>query len=127
MIEKLLERVLYGVSKPVVQAYTNTMLNMEVCKKSPFPAGAKIIAPNHPSTTDPFYVASMLGHQSFIMINNVLFQVPVLGEYLRRSGHIPVIPGKGQEAIDAALEHLKAGHTDHDLPRRAHQPARRWV
>ena len=111
MFEKLLEKTLYGVSKPVVQTYTSTMLNMDIHKKSPFPAGAKIIAPNHPSTTDPFYVASMLGHQSFIMINNVLFQVPILGEYLRRSGHIPVIAGKGQEAIDAALEHLKAGHT----------------
>jgi 1-acyl-sn-glycerol-3-phosphate acyltransferase len=53
----------------------------------------------------------MLGHQSFIMINNILFQVPVLGEYLRRSGHIPVIKGLGQAAIDAALEHLQAGHT----------------
>jgi 1-acyl-sn-glycerol-3-phosphate acyltransferase len=111
MFEKILEKTLYGVSKPVVQGYTNTMLNMDVHKKTPFPAGAKIIAPNHPSTTDPFYVASMLGHQSFIMINNVLFQVPILGVYLRRSGHIPVVVGKGQEAIDAALEHLKAGHT----------------
>lgn len=111
MFEKILEKSLYGVSKPVVQGYTSTMLQMDVHKKSPFPAGAKIIAPNHPSTTDPFYVASMLGHQSFILINNVLFQVPVLGEYLRRSGHIPVIPGKGQQAIDAALEHLAAGHT----------------
>jgi 1-acyl-sn-glycerol-3-phosphate acyltransferase len=111
MFEKLLEKTLYGFSKPVVQGYTSTMLKMDVHKKSAFPAGGKIIAPNHPSTTDPFYVASMLGHQSFIMINNVLFQVPVLGEYLRRSGHIPVIAGKGKDAIDAALEHLKAGHT----------------
>ena len=111
MFKKLIEKTLYGVSKPVVQGYTNTMLTMDVHKKSPFPAGAKIIAPNHPSTTDPFYVASMLGHQSFILINNVLFQVPVLGEYLRRSGHIPVIAGKGQDAIDAALAHLAAGHT----------------
>lgn len=111
MFEKLMEKVLYGVSRPVVQGYTSTMLQMDVHQKSPFPAGAKIVAPNHPSTTDPFYVASMLGQQSFILINNVLFQVPVLGEYLRRSGHIPVMPGKGQQAIDAALEHLAAGHT----------------
>ncbi len=110
-MSKLLERVLYGASKPVVKTYTNTMLNMDIRQKSPFPVGAKIIAPNHPSTTDPFFIAAMLGHQSFIMINNVLFQVPVLGEYLRRSGHIPVIKGRGQEAIDAALEHLKKGHT----------------
>ncbi len=110
-MSKLLERVLYGASKPVVKTYTNTMLNMDIRQKSPFPVGAKIIAPNHPSTTDPFFIAAMLGHQSFIMINNVLFQVPVLGEYLRRSGHIPVIKGRGQEAIDAALEHLQKGHT----------------
>ena len=110
-MSKILEKALYGVSKPVVQTYTSTMLKMDIHKKSAFPAGAKIIAPNHPSTTDPFYVASMLGSQSFIMINNVLFQVPVLGAYLHRSGHIPVVVGKGQEAIDAALEHLKAGHT----------------
>lgn len=110
-MSKILEKALYGVSKPVVQTYTSTMLTMDIHKKSSFPVGAKIIAPNHPSTTDPFYVASMLGSQSFIMINNVLFQVPVLGAYLHRSGHIPVVVGKGQEAIDAALEHLKAGHT----------------
>ena len=107
----LTEKLMFGLSKPVVRTYTGTMLNMDVCRKSPFPAGAKIIAPNHPSTTDPFYIAAMLGTQSYIMINDVLFQVPVLGEYLRRSGHIPVKPGCGQQAIDEALEHLKAGHT----------------
>ncbi|KAF0110860.1 MAG: 1-acyl-sn-glycerol-3-phosphate acyltransferase [Chloroflexi bacterium] len=110
-MKKIVQRALYGVSKPVIKTYTGTMLKMDVHQKSPFPAGAKIIAPNHPSTTDPFFVASMLGHQSFIMINDVLFQVPILGEYLRRSGHISVKPGHGQEAIDQALEHLKAGHT----------------
>lgn len=110
-MKKLVQKALYGVSKPVVKTYTGTMLKMDVHHKCNFPAGAKIIAPNHPSTGDPFFVASMLGHQSFIMINDVLFNVPILGEYLRRSGHISVKPGHGQEAIDEALEHLKAGHT----------------
>jgi 1-acyl-sn-glycerol-3-phosphate acyltransferase len=110
-MSKIVQRTLYGISKPVVKTYTGTMLKMDVQKKSPFPEGAKIIAPNHPSTGDPFFVASMLGHQSFIMINDVLFNVPILGEYLRRSGHISVKPGHGQEAIDEALEHLRAGHT----------------
>lgn len=48
--------------------------------------------------------------QSFILINNLLFQVPLLGTYLRLSGHIPVKVGEGQSAIDAALKHLAAGH-----------------
>lgn len=110
-MSKFTQKLMFSVSKPVVKTYTGTMLDMDVHQKTPFPAGAKIIAPNHPSTTDPFFVAAMLGHQSFILINNVLFQVPVLGEYLRRSGHIPVIAGRGQEAMGCAVEHLRQGHT----------------
>jgi hypothetical protein len=40
-----------------------------------------------------------------------VFQVPLLGAYLKRAGHIPVEAGKGQEAIDAAVALLKKGHT----------------
>ena len=107
----LTQKSLFWLSKPVVKTYADAMLKMDVHQKSPYAAGGKIIAPNHPSTTDPFFVAAMLGHQSFIMIKDVLFNVPVLGEYLKRSGHIKVEAGYGQEAIDLALEHLSAGHT----------------
>lgn len=105
------QKSLFWISKPVVKTYTNAMLKMDVHQKTPFVSGAKIIAPNHPSTTDPFFVAAMLGHQSYIMIKDVLFNVPVLGEYLKRSGHIKVAAGQGQEAIDQALAHLAMGHT----------------
>jgi 1-acyl-sn-glycerol-3-phosphate acyltransferase len=105
------EKALYGVSVPLVGTYANTMLKLDIIKHAELPRGAKIVAANHPSTTDPFFVAAMIRQQAHIMINNVLFQVPILGAYLRKSGHIPVIPGRGQEAIDAAIEHLKAGHT----------------
>jgi 1-acyl-sn-glycerol-3-phosphate acyltransferase len=111
ILSKLTEKSLFWVSKPVVRTYTNTMLDMDVHQKSPFPAGAKIIAPNHPSTTDPFFVASMLAQQSHILIKDVLFNVPLLGAYLKHSGHIKVAAGHGQEAIDRALELLKAGKT----------------
>jgi len=100
---------MYWFSRPVVRTYTGTMLNMNVQKLEEMPPGPKIIAANHPSTTDPFFVASMVGQQSFILINEVLFNVPILGEYLRRSGHIPVRAGNGQAAMDAALERLAEG------------------
>ncbi|HQH36361.1 MAG TPA: lysophospholipid acyltransferase family protein [Anaerolineaceae bacterium] len=106
-----MKRLMYWFSRPVVRTYTGTMLKMNVLQHAAFPKGAKIIAANHPSTTDPFYVASVVGKQSFIMIRDLLFKVPVLGEYLRRSGHIPVEAGKGQEAIDAALQYLSEGKT----------------
>ncbi len=105
------EKALYWLSRPVVSTYTGTMLQMDVHKHRELPAGAKIIAANHPSTTDPFFVAAMVKFQSFILINDLLFQVPVLGEYLRRSGHIPVKAGQGKAAIDTALKYLRDGHT----------------
>jgi len=105
------KNVLYWFTKPVLLSYTTTMLKMNVQRRAPFPKGARIIAANHPSSSDPFFVAAMLRHQSYILIKDLLFQVPVLGEYLRRSGHIPVEPGKGQQALDTALEYLRAGRT----------------
>lgn len=119
---KLTQKALYWFSRPVVKAYTGTMLNMDVQKKEEFPQGAKIIAVNHPTTTDPFFVASMVGQQSFILINELLFQVPVLGEYLRRSGHIPVCAGQGQAAVDAALHRLREGRTVIIFPEGALSP-----
>lgn len=113
---------MYFFSRPVVRTYTGTMLKMNVQKLQEFPSGAKIIAANHPSTTDPFFVASMVGQQSFILINEVLFQVPVLGEYLRRSGHIPVCCGSGKAAIDTALERLSEGKTVIIFPEGALSP-----
>lgn len=107
----MLQKILYWISKPLVLSYTGTALRMNIHRQESLPSGAKIIAANHPSTTDPFFVASMLRTQSFILINNLLFQVPILGEYLRRSGHIPVIAGSGQAALDRALEHLAKGHS----------------
>jgi len=105
------KKLFYWASRPVIGTYASTMLKMDVNLHQKLPDGAKIIAANHPSTSDPFFVAAMLRQQSFILINELLFKVPVFGEYLRRSGHIPVAIGQGQGAVDAALEYLKAGHT----------------
>ena len=105
------KKLFYWASRPVIGTYTSTMLTMDVSLRQKLPQGAKIIAANHPSTTDPFFVAAMLQQQSFILITELLFKVPLFGEYLRRSGHIPVAAGEGQRAVDAALAYLKEGHT----------------
>jgi len=107
----LLDKALYWFSRPIVGTYTGTMLQMDIHKHRELPDGPKIIAANHPSTTDPFFVAAMVKFQSYILINDLLFQVPLLGEYLRRSGHIPVKVGQGQAAIDSALQYLQDGKT----------------
>jgi 1-acyl-sn-glycerol-3-phosphate acyltransferase len=118
----LSDKLMYYASYPVVRSYTGTMLKTDVQRHAQLPEGAKIIAANHPTTTDPFFVAGLVRQQSFIMINDLLFQVPVLGEYLRRSGHIPVKAGNGPAAIDAALERLAAGQTIIIFPEGALSP-----
>jgi 1-acyl-sn-glycerol-3-phosphate acyltransferase len=105
------EIALYGMSVPVVRTYAGTLLRTDVVRHVELPQGAKIIAANHPSTGDPFFVASMLHQQSFIMIEELMFQVPILGTYLRRSGHICIMKGNNEEAMESALAHLRAGHT----------------
>ncbi len=107
----LCEKIFYCVSRPLVLGYTSSILKMDVQRFDLLPPGPAIIAANHPSTTDPFYVAGMLRRQSFILIKDLLFQVPVLGEYLRRSGHIAVEAGRGEAALTVAAERLRAGHT----------------
>lgn len=118
----LSDKLLYYASRPVVLSYAGTMLKTDVRKHAQFPQGAKIIAANHPTTTDPFFVAGLVRQQSFILIKDLLFQVPILGEYLRRSGHIPVKVGSGAAAIEAALEHLAAGQNIIIFPEGALSP-----
>ena len=116
------DKAFYWASRPIVGTYTDILLKMDVQMHEQLAPGAKIIAANHPSTTDPFFVAAMLRQQAFILINDLLFQVPMLGAYLRRSGHIPVQAGNGQAALDAALKHLQAGHTVMIFPEGAISP-----
>lgn len=119
----MLEQLMYQMSRPVVKGYVGSMLKMDVKWHEPFPAGAKIIVPNHPTTTDPFFVASLASHQVFILINELLFKVPMLGEYLRRSGHIPVVAGNGKAALEEAVRRLQKGDTVIIFPEGALSPA----
>jgi 1-acyl-sn-glycerol-3-phosphate acyltransferase len=119
----MIEKMMYRISRPVVKTYMGSMLKTDVQWHEPMPAGAKIIVANHPSTSDPFFVASLASHQVYILINEVLFKVPVLGEYLRRSGHIPVVAGNGKAAMDEALARLAKGDTVVIFPEGALSPA----
>ncbi len=119
----MIEKLMYRISRPVVKTYMGSMLKTDVQWHEPMPTGAKIIVANHPSTSDPFFVASLASHQVYILINEVLFKVPVLGEYLRRSGHIPVVAGNGKAAMDEALTRLAKGDTVIIFPEGALSPA----
>jgi 1-acyl-sn-glycerol-3-phosphate acyltransferase len=46
-----------------------------------------------------------------ILIDNRLFKVPLFGKYLKKTGHIPVIPEQGYSAFEAARRLLEEGRT----------------
>jgi 1-acyl-sn-glycerol-3-phosphate acyltransferase len=75
------------------------------------PSGAKIIAANHPTTTDPFLMMSWPFEPVYILISEAAFNVPLIGRFLCLAGHIPVYAHRGREAFEAALHLLSEGQT----------------
>ena len=116
------EKGWYWFGRGLVDVLAGLRLKLDVQRAAPLPKGAKIIAPNHPTTTDPAIVLKLVDEQASILISETLFKVPVLGHYLRRAGHVPVIRGSGQAALDEGLRLLKAGRTVIIFPEGAISP-----
>jgi len=106
----VLRQSIYWLSRPLTSLY-GRMLQLNVHRHRPLPKGAKIIAANHPSTSDPFLVAHVIREPSRVLVIHHAFDVPLFGRYLRMSGHIPVHPDNGRPAFEAATQHLRQGGT----------------
>ncbi len=98
------------------------MLKVDIQRRAALPTGAKIIAANHPTTTDPFLMMGVASEPINILITEMCFKVPVLGRYLRAAGHVPVIDGNGRAAFEQAIKLLKAGRTVVIFPEGALSP-----
>lgn len=105
------ERTLFYLGKYAVRSAMKVAVRMDVSRQSDLPSGAKIFAVNHPTTSDPFLIASLFSGQTNVLVHETLFKVPVLGTYLRLAGHIPVTPGAGKIAFDRAIAALKKGRS----------------
>lgn len=107
----IFEKLLFWFTRLLVSTYMRVMLRLNIKSGEGLPEGAKIIAVNHPSNSDAFFVAGMIAFRSYILITNQAFQVPGAGAWLRKLGHIPVITGQGQQAVDRGIELLRRGET----------------
>lgn len=107
----MLDRILYWLGRPIVALYARIMLKMDVLRHADLPRGPKIIVANHPSTTDPFLVLTLVRERVSILIHDTLFRVPLFGHYLRRAGHVRVVPGNGRSALDKAQQLIRSGRT----------------
>ena len=108
---RLIERGLYWAGRGILTVGAHRMFQLDILRHAPLPAGPKIIAPNHPTTTDPFLILILAREQTSILIDDRLFKVPIFGRYLHQAGHIPVIPQHGRLAYNAAKKLLQSGRT----------------
>ena len=107
----VIQKLLHLASMTIVRLYAWLMLRLDVFWQAPFPTGPKLIVANHPSTTDPFYLGLLSSQPISLLIIESLFLIPILGAFLRWSGHIPVVPGRGRAAFDAAYRRLVRGRS----------------
>ncbi len=100
-----------NLGRRVAYFYVRRLMHSEIEWGANVPPGAKVIAANHPTTTDPFLMMSWPFEPIYILITEDAFKVPVVGQFLRLAGHIPVYARRGGEAFDAAVRLLSDGHT----------------
>ena len=91
--------------------YVRRLMRSEIEWSGAVPAGPKVIAANHPTTTDPFLAMSWPFGPIYILITEDAFKLPLLGHFLRLAGHLPVYRNRGREAFEAAVQLLNDGHT----------------
>jgi 1-acyl-sn-glycerol-3-phosphate acyltransferase len=87
------------------------MLKVDIHWKAPLPAGPKLVVANHPSISDVLYLSLLSPQPIKLLIIESPFLVPVLGTYLRWSGHVPVVHGYGRAAFEEAYCLLEAGNS----------------
>lgn len=99
----------YRFGRALVSFLARGILDLSIRTKAPIPQGPVILAANHPSTSDPAILTTLVNEKISVLILDTLFKVPLFGKSLRFCGHIPVVYGKGQEALDKAEALLKSG------------------
>lgn len=75
------------------------------------PSGPKILAANHPNVTDAFFLPGIFPERLYILVQGNLFDLPILGWLLSRSGQIPVCPERRALSFQQACELLRQGRT----------------
>jgi 1-acyl-sn-glycerol-3-phosphate acyltransferase len=118
----VLQQAWYSMGRIAVASYAQFALQMNISRHAPLPKGPKIIAANHPTTTDPILITQVTSEPMRILITEMCFKVPILGELLRMAGHIPVVAGNGRAALDEAIQLLRDGKTVGIFPEGALSP-----
>lgn len=101
----------YALCKSVLRGYLAMFMNsVQVEGKENLPPGPKIIVANHPHASDAFVLPFIVPEKVHFLIQADTFHLPVIGRVLTLADQIPVVIGRGQDALTAAREKLLLGH-----------------
>jgi len=100
----------YQIANSIVNIYINHFIdNIRVIGKENIPVGPKIIVANHPNATDGLLLPSVFSEKLHFMIQASVFETPFIGRILAYAEQIPVVSGKGGQALSLAREKLARG------------------
>ncbi len=106
-----MEKLIYHTAKTVLGIYARLFLDFDLLMQTELPEGGKLFTCNHPTSTDPFYLALAIDEPIYMLTTSDVFENPVTRFLLRQSGQIAVHRNKGRGAliVEQAVEYLKAG------------------
>jgi 1-acyl-sn-glycerol-3-phosphate acyltransferase len=105
------QKAWYEMGRTVMAAYMHLTLNLDIQWQAPLPEGPKILAANHPTTTDPLYLLPLLSEPVSFLVTAACFDMPVVGAYLRAAGHLPAIRGSDGATVDAISQQVETGRS----------------
>lgn len=104
--------VWYDVCKSLLRGYLAMFMNsVQVQGKENLPPGPKIIIANHPHASDAFVLPFIVPEKVHFLIQAETFSLPIVGRLLTLADQIPVVIGRGQDALETARQRLTIGHS----------------
>jgi len=104
-------KALYRMGRSFVAAYMRLMLDVDIRRHAPLSERPKILVANHPTTTDPLYIMTLLSEPVSFLVTAAVFDVPGVGAYLRATGHVPAVRGSGGATVEAVTRQIEAGRS----------------
>jgi 1-acyl-sn-glycerol-3-phosphate acyltransferase len=105
----------YNFFKSAIKLYLSTFLEFQVWGKENIPAGPKIFCSNHFSSTDPFYMITIMDEPIHMVIGPG-FSVPVFKHVLRMGKQINALSENKENVIPSAVEYLKNDESIYIFP-----------
>jgi 1-acyl-sn-glycerol-3-phosphate acyltransferase len=101
----------YRVSKLVVGTYVTVFVKrIHVIGRENLHPGPKIVMANHPNLTDGFVLPFIFPDKLHFIIQSDAVDIPIIRFLLRKADQIPLVRGRGKEALQTALDRLSAGN-----------------